>query len=487
MYINEVKNITSDIEPVEEYVGANVPIMHHCLKHDVFWKTAPTNILSGKGCKKCKSDAISKARHKTHEQYIEELEKVNPNIICLDKYVGADTPTLHKCLIDGYEWKPRPHNLLNGRVGCPKCSQRFRRTNEDYVKEVHETYPYIVPLEEFQGMTVPILHICNKHNIKWKTSPNNILQGHGCVKCGGEKITSAFAKTTEQYIKELKKINPNIVLEEDYINSSTPILHKCLIDNYMWKVSPVSILNGTGCPKCYNHIKLTTESYKQRLVEKNSNIIPLEEYVNMNTPILHKCIKHEIEWKTSPSSVLNGGGCCICKKEKQHASLCKSHERYVNELKNINGNILPLEEYVNSLTPILHKCTIHNYNWKVAPSNLLSGHGCPKCTTSLGENKISEWLENHNVKYEYQKRFSDCKDKKTLPFDFYLPDYNTCIEYQGRQHYEPIEYFGGLEALNYRQYHDELKKEYCKNKDISLLCISFKQNIEEELDNFLFN
>ena len=106
---------------------------------------------------------------------------------------------------------------------------------------------------------------------------------------------------------------------------------------------------------------------------------------------------------------------------------------------------------------------------------------------SKGENTIWNWLNYNKIKFEFQKRFSDCKDKKSLPFDFYLPDYNLCIEYQGKQHYEPINYFGGLEKFTYQQYHDELKKEYCEEKGISLLCIPYDKNIEEELDNFLFN
>ena len=134
-------------------------------------------------------------KKKTHEEYKNELKKINPNIVPDEEYINSNTSIWHRCLIDGYRWKACPANLLNGHVGCPKCSQRFRRTNEDYINEVHEKLSYIEPLEDFKGMRVPILHLCKKHNIKWKSTPDNILKGHGCKECGNEKIGLKNGKT----------------------------------------------------------------------------------------------------------------------------------------------------------------------------------------------------------------------------------------------------------------------------------------------------
>ena len=73
-----------------------------------------------------------------------------------------------------------------------------------------------------------------------------------------------------------------------------------------------------------------------------------------------------------------------------------------------------------------------------------------------------------------------------LPFDFYLPKYNSCIEFDGIQHYEPVEHFGGQESYDYTVKHDKIKNEYCKNNGILLLRIPYYKNVEEELNNFLF-
>ena len=316
--------------------------------------------------------------------------------------------------------------------------------------------------------------------------PDNILNGCGCVECGKEKIRNKFIKTHEQYVEELKQINPNIVIIEKYKKANVPVLHKCLIDEYEWKASPGNILYGKGCPKCAKNIKISHDEYVKKVSEINQNIEVLEEYINVNTPILHYCKIHDIKWRVCPICILKGTGCIECGKEKLSKKNTKTHEQYIKELKEINPNIIPIEKYINSNTNILHKCLIDDYEWYVSPLHTLSGNGCPQCNESKGERQIRLWLNKFDIAYEREYRFDDCRDIKPLPFDFYLPSYNSCIEYQGKQHYHPIDYFGGKKHLEYVQRHDDIKKEYCKNKGISLLHIPYNKNVEEELNNFLF-
>ena len=115
----------------------------------------------------------------------------------------------------------------------------------------------------------------------------------------------------------------------------------------------------------------------------------------------------------------------------------------------------------------------------------MRGHGCTVCNESHGEREIIQWLDNNSIEYIPQYRFNDCRDKYPLPFDFYLPQHNVCIEYNGRQHYEPVEFFGGNEDFKIRQIHDRMKMDYCESSGIDLLCISYQQDIGEELNKFL--
>lgn len=492
------------------------------------------------------------SRKKTHEEYVAEVAVKNPNIEVVGKYVGANTKIKHRCLIDGYEWDAKPNNILSGK-GCPKCGGTMQKTHEEYIRELSIINPHILVIGIYITAKTPILHKCIKHNIEWSTSPENARKGYGCVECVKEVMHNKFAKTHEQYVSELKTINPNIEVLAEYIDSSTPILHRCLIHNYDWLIQPNNALSNKGCPKCANNLLLTQEEYvktisqdfpyievigtyinaktaiahrclihdiiwdatpstikkgcgcykcseekiksalcktQEKYIEEveiiNPYITVLGKYINNNTPILHRCEIHNIEWNARPCGILLGSGCEECGKEKIREKLTKTHEEYVEDLKKTNPFVEVVESYLSVYTPILHKCKIHNIIWKMTPHVALRGTKCPNCTESHGEHKIRLWLETNGIEYICQKSFSDCRDIKPLPFDFYLPAINKCIEYDGIQHFEPIEFFGGQEAFEICVKHDNIKNEYCKNNGISLLRIPYFKNVEEELNNFLF-
>ena len=121
-------------------------------------------------------------------------------------------------------------------------------------------------------------------------------------------------------------------------------------------------------------------------------------------------------------------------------------------------------------------------------------------------NFIEKAKKIHNNKYSYKK--SEYKGAKTklvitcsihgdfiqrpdhhlnghgpLPFDFYLPEQNTCIEFDGLQHFKPIDWFGGVETFLYIQKNDRLKDEYCLNNSIKLLRIKYNDDIECKLED----
>ncbi len=127
---------------------------------------------------------------------------------------------------------------------------------------------------------------------------------------------------------------------------------------------------------------------------------------------------------------------------------------------------------------------------------------CPKCShiKSFLECKVEEYLQELNVDYVWQKIFDDCINPKTnyrLRFDYYLPKYNSCIEVDGQQHFKSVifDIYNKNEqqnSLEYRQYLDEIKNNYCSNHHINLIRISYKDIQKnstkyKELLNNLFN
>lgn len=297
-------------------------------------------------------------------------------------------------------------------------------------------------------------------------------------------------KTHEEYIKELAVKNPTLEVIGKYAGAKTKILHHCLIHDIYWDMQPTNALQGCGCKKCQKdktHITrcFTTEQYSLEVKKINKNIIVLEEYINIREPILHKCLLHNVTWKAYPYLILRGCGCRQCGNEKIGNKLRKTHEEYVEEVKLIDKNIVVIGQYIDSKTPILHKCLIDSYEWYAIPTNILCNHGCPKCNESIGEKTIRKYLDNNRITYLPQYTFDDCKDKKVLPFDFYIPDLHIVIEYDGEQHYRPVEHFGGEESFATTVRHDTIKTQYCQDNNIKLLRIPYFKNIEEELNNFI--
>lgn len=430
------------------------------------------------------------AKRKTHEEYVLELGIKNPNIEVIGEYIDSKTPILHKCKIDGYEWHARPAKIMHGQ-GCPMCAGNARRTTEEYIKELAVKNPIIEVVGEYRGAKTKTTHHCSIHDIYWEATPSRILGGAGCCECMKEKIGFAHRKTHEQYVDEVKKINPNIVVLGQYLGANIPTLHKCLIHNVEWMSYPVSILHGGGCYECgieklKNQKTKNHKQYVDELASVNPNIIAIDTYIDALTPILHKCLIDGYEWYAAPANILFGKGCPKCAGNAR-----KTHDEYVNEVSMINSNIIVIGKYINATTPILHKCKIDNNEWYARPDDILHGRGCPRCNDSKGEKTICKWLNNHYILYEPQMLFNDCKDKQSLPFDFYLPDLNICIEYDGIQHFEPIDFAGkgkewAKKQLEYIQRHDDIKNNYCANNNIKLLRIPYYANIEEELNNFLF-
>ena len=301
-------------------------------------------------------------------------------------------------------------------------------------------------------------------------------------------------KTHEQYVEELKYTNPNIEVIDTYIDCKTPILHRCSIHNIEWRINPNNALKGKSCFLCKgDKIKykkrMSDEEYIARLSVLNKNVTLIGEYINANTPVVHRCNIHGIEWSVRPADALKGSGCKKCHLERFAASKSKTHEEYVNELKNFNMNIEVIGAYVKAKMPITHRCKICGHKWDASPDNILQGTGCPQCNASRGEREISMWLSNNLIVFEPQKTFDGCRNKKLLPFDFYLPEYNICIEYDGEQHFKPITHFGGQEKFEQRKDADKIKTQYCKNSNIKLIRIPYNDynNLNDTLRKNILN
>lgn len=294
-------------------------------------------------------------------------------------------------------------------------------------------------------------------------------------------------KTHEQYVIEVSKINPNIEVIGLYIDAKTKVEHKCKIDGNVWAALPNLILRGHGCRECmkkklHDMYSKTHEDYVNEVLNINPDIEVVGEYLNASTPILHKCKRHNIEWLVLPMHILEGSGCIKCKGEKIYNKKVKDIETYKKDVYNIDTNIEVIGEYINARTHVLHRCNVCGCLWNATPDNILSGYGCPECSMSKGEKKVKKYLTDRGINYIPQYTFDDCKNYNVLPFDFYLPDYNICIEYDGIQHFKPIDFFGGQETFDSQMNRDRIKTNYCLLNNINLIRIKYNDDVFEILE-----
>lgn len=125
-------------------------------------------------------------------------------------------------------------------------------------------------------------------------------------------------------------------------------------------------------------------------------------------------------------------------------------------------------------------------NYSDLKKNLVMSCGC--IHGSQWETLINNLLKKQNINFTFQKKFDDCKNKNgnsLLPFDFYLEDLNTIIEYDGEHHFKPVPYWGGEEKFKITQQNDAIKNEYCKQHNIKLVRFNYTQNKDEIIQQIL--
>ena len=261
------------------------------------------------------------------------------------------------------------------------------------------------------------------------------------------------------------------------VNKKVHLLHSC---GYDWYVTPNHWKRGQRCPKCAHKLPITDDDFANNVrLNGNGEYTKLSKYKNSKTKVhlRHKC---GYDWYVTPDVWNRGSRCPKCAGRPKIDT--KEYKRRVAKL---TDDYEVIGEYVNRRTKIKMRHVSENHIFETSPDEFLKGNRCPICRMSYNEIEISEWLSNHNINYSIQKHFDDCRDKLPLPFDFYLPDMNVCIEYDGIQHYEPIAQFGGEKKLKLRQKHDLIKDEFCKQQGIELIRIPYTDDISATLNNRL--
>lgn len=352
-------------------------------------------------------------------------------------------------------------------------------------KEIHGN-KYDYSLVEYIKSNIKIKINCPIHGVFEQTPVSHIRNNkpRGCPSCSGKN------KTTKQFITEANKThNKYDYSKVKYINATTLITITCPIHGD-FKQKPSSHLSGWGCKICGGNNKSTTEEFikKANIIHDNRYDYSKVNYIDSHTKIVITCPIHG-DFEQKPNNHLNGANCFKCIKIIHAEQRTFSTNEFIKKANQIHNNKYDYSKsiYTKSKNRIKIICPKHGIFIQNAGSHL-SGHGCPNCNESKGELKIKQILDKKNIVYVFQKTFNECRNKnnRKLKFDFFLPEQNILIEYDGKQHYEPIEYFGGLNSYEKLNKYDKIKNNFTKSNNIQLIRIPYNNydNINKIL-NFL--
>lgn len=302
-------------------------------------------------------------------------------------------------------------------------------------------------------------------------------------------------RTREQFEKDLfnQVGNDYSVLEapdEVPVKAHVRVRHNYC--NYEWCPKAGDLLNKhTRCPKCSRH-SFTPLSYRKYVTKlTRGKIEVLGDYAGFDTPLEYKCLKHNYTFYRCPISFRRSNyRCKKCKYEHISKVQQKSNDEFLAELHAKHKNIICNDLYDGTHNKLEFTCLICKESFSTEPNAILRLSGCPFCRLYHGEEEIKKFLDDYGIGYQYAKKFKDCKDKRSLHFDFYLSDKKMLIEYDGLQHYKSIEFFGGKDQFKKQLKHDSIKNSYAASHGYLLYRIPYQDklsNIYDIMYNIIYN
>ena len=442
-----------------EYKGAlkKIKIIYDGI---VYEQVAVQHLKAAPELKMNKDAFITKAMRKWNEKYDYSLVEY--------KDCKTKVKIIHRETGKIYEQRPETH------LRSAPENVTVKGNTEDFISRamiIHgDKYDYTKT--EYSLHKNKVIITCPKHG-DFRQVANSHLMGVGCKKCGDENRNRVFKPkyTTEEFIRVAQQIwqNKYDYSLVDYKNEKTKI--KIVYDGIVYEQLPGGHLKYP--PEKFLNQEIFLIKARRKWGDKYD--YSLVEFKTTHQPV--KIIYKGVIYEQLPSNHL---------KYAPERRNVRTLETFIEDSKEIHNNKYSYDkaEYISDKHNVIITCPLHG-DFKQKPSVHLKGSGCKRCSESFGEKKIAKILENMGIEFIREHMFKDLKAISYLKFDFYLPALRTCIEFDGIQHYEPLEFFGGIKAFELLKERDALKQSYCEDNYIDLIRIRYDQL--NKVDDILWN
>ena len=366
-----------------------------------------------------------------------------------------------------------------------------KKTTEEFISELKQIHGnnYDYSKVVYEGANKHITLICPKHG-EFAMQPAELLHGRSCPKCAADKKR----KSQDDFIRQANTVHNGFFdySKVNYKNSHSKVVITCPLHGD-FEQSPIKHINGQGCPTCAKkHIRhnvtqctekhtnktKTTEQFIEecKTVWGNKYDYCKVNYINASTKVCIVCPEHGEFW-IKPRSFVNKAhprGCSKCSGRELTAEdfialASKIHNgKYDYSATVYNG----MHEYVEFICPehgkIRQKAYLH-----------LDSCGCPQCAKKINvnETKLFNFLSEAMPEYDFVHGYRDKDMLGRQEFDIYSEKHKIAIEYQGKQHYLPIAYFGGDFAYKRQMEWDAIKAKAAEKNGVRLFYFTYDKTL----------
>lgn len=381
-----------------------------------------------------------------------------------------------------------------------------KKTTKIFKKEVYDLVgnEYEVIGEYVTGRTkIKIKH--NGCGAVYEVYPHDFLAGNRCPKCRYTRISKKYRKSFKQFKQEVfEQGKGEYTVEPPYVNNKVKMKFTHLTCGTSFMMKPNAFLTGGRCPKCSleKRASLTRKTTSEFIKDVDTcygvgEYIVLGNYEGADIPIKVKHNKCGNIYESRPADLIRGHGCPKCAYKTRASKIGVSHrmsfaevQKSVNQILGKDYHILlKPEEYKGNRQKITikHDKCGHTYSTRYSDIQCF-GYGCPYCkdNKSHGEVIILDYLINTlkmkpNRDFYYGYTGLNIRYKGKLHLDFYFPKYKVAIEYDGLQHYKPINFFGGIKTYKDMVIKDSIKDNYCLTHNIKLYRIPYTLNNKKKI------